>query len=113
MVTVLDLLLKDGHRVETEDNKKEQWKLDKHVPLTLILAMVIQTIWVTSWLSTNLTEIRADLKQSGSRIEEIWRDRYTKEDARRDLELSKIRDEEQGKKIEDIDRRLRALEGRR
>jgi hypothetical protein len=56
----------------------EQWKLDKHVPLSLIIAMAIQTVAFATWLSSNMSEIRSELRTASIRIEEIWRDRYTK-----------------------------------
>jgi hypothetical protein len=86
------------------------WKLDKHVPLSLIAAMAVQTVLFAAWLSSNMSEIRAELRTASVRIEEIWRDRYTKDDARRDAEFVKLRDEEITRRIDDVERRLRPLE---
>lgn len=93
---------------------ENKWRLDKHIPLTLIAAMVLQTVFFTFWLSSNLTELRAELKQTSQRIEEIWRDRYTKEDARRDAATWAMQHAEYDRRLIDIETRLRALEnGRR
>ena len=97
---------------EEQAHQEERWTLDKHIPLTLLAGMLLQTVFFTFWLSSNLSELRSELKQTSSRIEEIWRDRYTKEDARRDTEIMKNKDENMARQIEDIERRLRVLEGR-
>jgi len=95
-----------------EDNEYEQnkWQLDRHVPLSLIIAMAVQTVTFAWWLSSNMTEIRGELRTASLRIEEIWRDRYTKDDARRDAEVAKLRDEETVRRVDDIERRIRQIE---
>lgn len=99
----------EGLNVNEQENK---WQLDKHVPLSLIIAMAAQTLTFAWWLSMNLSEFRTEIRGMSHRIEEIWRDRYTKEDARRDQEFTKLRDEELVRRTEDLERRMRYIEGR-
>lgn len=96
-----------------EQDKKEGWQLDKHIPLSLIAAMAIQTVLFAAWLSSNMSEIRSELRTASVRIEEIWRDRYTMNDARRDAEFVKMRDDELLRRVEDMERRVRAMENGR
>lgn len=95
-----------------QDAPEGRWQLDRHIPLSLLAAMLLQTIAFATWLSSNMSEIRSELRTASVRIEEIWRDRYTKEDARRDAALAQIRDDEHSRRIEDLERRIRAVEGR-
>jgi uncharacterized membrane protein len=95
----------------TDENK---WRLDKHIPLSLLVAMAVQTIFFASWLSSNMSEVRSELRNVSLRIEEIWRERYTQADARRDQEMLRLKDDDHARRLEDMERRMRAMEsGRR
>lgn len=95
-------------RQQEERREKQSWHVGKEIPLALILAVVVQTagfVWKFSELSSKVDVAVATLA-------EFKGERYTREDARRDRELSdqKLSAHEQ---IEhELDRRMTTSEAR-
>ncbi len=81
------------------DDEPERWHIGKEIPLAVLLMLFVQTgggIW---WAAN----VSAKIDYAISTMEEFRRERYTREDARRDLEAMKARDSEH-------DRRLNMIE---
>lgn len=84
----------------------ERWHVGKEVPLTLLAGMVLQVAVAAMFVS----DLKNEIKVTAQRVEEIWRDRYTRLDAAKDSEVSRARDDAMAARIEDHERRLRAIE---
>lgn len=82
--------------------KKEQWHVGKEIPVAVVFALCIQTagaVWWAAVLTTKIDEL-------SNQVAALTLERYTKSEARRDLEIIAQRMNYQ----ED---RLRRLEDRR
>ena len=84
----------------------DRWHVGKEVPLSMLFALLVQTVLFAAFIS----DLKNEVRSTGSRVEEIWRDRYTRLDAAKDAELTRARDEVQNARVEDHERRLRELE---
>jgi hypothetical protein len=82
--------------------ESEPWRLDHKIPLVLLAGLVVQTLYFTIWLR----DLSNEVKTGNHRLQEIWADRYTKSDAQKEAEISKLRDENLRLQAEGIDRRL-------
>lgn len=85
-----------------------RWHFGKEVPLALVVAVVIQTIFLVVWLSnlsSNVNNVMATLA-------EFKTERYTREDARRDRELMEQKMSTQSAASVDYIRRIGDLESR-
>ena len=91
---------------------KERWHVGKEIPLTLIFAILVQTLLLTSWLSGQLSDIRNNVTFMRERVDELRVERYTRTDAARDQELMQAREQANARAIEDHERRLREIEAR-
>lgn len=94
---------------ELQQRPPERWHIGKEVPLTLLAGLVLQTVLFAAFISDLKNEVRI----TSARVEEIWRDRYTRFDASKDAEISKARDEAAALRIDDHERRLRDIESGR
>jgi hypothetical protein len=93
-----------------ERRKDQKWHVGKEIPLTMLLAILIQTgggIW---WAASLSAKIDAAIQT----ITEFKAERYTKDDARRDRELflqlveqQRQADREHERRIGDIEMRAR------
>jgi hypothetical protein len=93
-------------RRRASDNEKERWHIGKEIPLAVLLMLFIQTgggIW---WLA----QVSAKIDYAISTMEEFKRERYTREDARRDNELMVQRIESQRARDIEHERRIDSLE---
>ena len=84
----------------------DRWHVGKEVPLTLLFGMLLQVVIAAMFIS----DLKNEIKITAQRVEEIWRDRYTRLDAAKDSEVSRARDEAMALRLEDHERRLRAIE---
>ena len=81
---------------------RDRWHVGREIPIAVLVMLAVQTgggIWWLSGVSQKLDSVIAQ-------VAEIKQERYTKDDARRDLELMKLRDG-------DLERRIANLEDRR
>jgi hypothetical protein len=70
--------------------RQEGWKIDRHVPVALIFAMVIQTtggIWYASQMAQRLADVETKLVQMGPQG-----DRLTKLETKFDSVIEKLGD---------------------
>jgi hypothetical protein len=80
----------------------EPWRLDHKIPLALLIGLIVQTIYFTIWLR----DLAGEVKSGNHRLQEIWADRYTKADAAKESEISRLRDENLRLQMDSIDKRL-------
>ena len=80
----------------------EPWRIEHKIPLVLLMGIVVQTIYFTIWLR----DLASEVKTGNSRMEEIWRDRYTRVDANKDRELMDTRIESLTWRVGELERRL-------
>ena len=81
---------------------RDRWHVGREIPIAVLVMLAVQTgggIW---WLSGVSQKLDAVITQ----VAELRAERYTKDDARRDMELMRVRDTE-------LERRLASLETRR
>jgi predicted ATP-dependent protease len=83
-----------------------RWHVGREVPLTLLAGMLAQVLIAAMFIS----DLKNEIKVTAQRVEEIWRDRYTRVDAAKDSEVARARDEAMALRLEDHERRLRAIE---
>ena len=89
-----------------QESSANRWHVGKEIPLTLLAGILAQTLVGAMFVSDLKNEVRI----TSQRVEEIWRDRYTRIDAAKDAEIWRARDEAQSIKLDDHERRLRAIE---
>jgi hypothetical protein len=78
------------------DSFPPKWRLDKHIPIALLLAIALQTgggIW---WLA----QLSAKIDRAVDTINEFKVERYTKDDAKRDNAYFTERDREHERRLE-------------
>jgi hypothetical protein len=80
----------------------EPWRIEHKIPLALLVGLVVQTIYFTIWLR----DLAAEVKSGNSRMEEVWRDRYTRADALKDRELIDSRIESLQWRVGELERRV-------
>lgn len=81
---------------------RDRWHVGREIPIAVLVMLAVQTgggIWWAAGLSQKLDSVI-------SQVAEIKSERYTKDDARRDMELMRVRNA-------DLERRLTNLETRR
>ena len=81
---------------------RDRWHVGREIPIAVLVMLAVQTgggIWWAAGLSQKLDSVIAQ-------VAEIKSERYTKDDARRDMELMRTRDA-------DLERRVAYLESRR
>ena len=84
----------------------ERWHVGKEVPIAVLFTLVVQTgggIW---WLA----QLSAKIDSAISTLAEFRIERYTREDARRDLELVMAVIEQQRQRDQDLERRMALVE---
>lgn len=87
---------------EIDLRRRDKWHVGREIPIAVLIMLAIQTgggIW---WLSGVSQKLDAVIAQ----VAELRAERYTKDDARRDMELMRTRDT-------DLDRRISTIEMRR
>jgi hypothetical protein len=93
-------------RRRASDDRAERWHIGKEIPLAVLLMLFIQTgggIW---WLA----QVSAKIDYAIATMEEFKRERYTREDARRDKEAMDQRIEAQRQRDVEHERRLQVIE---
>lgn len=93
----------------TEDHRA-RWHVGKEIPLALIGGVILQTVVFVSWVSAWSSKVDAKLDRALDTLQEFRSERYTREDARRDLELMRSRDVEHDRRMEAVERRLDVVE---
>ena len=86
--------------------QRERWHVGKEIPLTLLFGMLVQLVIAAAFVS----DLKNEIKVTAARVEEIWRDRYTRLDAQKDADIYRGRDDSQNARIDDHERRLREIE---
>ena len=87
---------------DIDRRRREKWHVGREIPIAVLIMLAIQTgggIW---WLSGVSQKLDAVISQ----VAELRAERYTKDDARRDMELMRTRDT-------DLERRISTIEMRR
>jgi hypothetical protein len=87
---------------EFANRRADRWHVGKEIPIAVLVMLAVQTgggIWWAASLSQKLDSVIAT-------VAEMKLERYTKDDARRDQDLMKLRDA-------DLERRISNLENRR
>jgi len=77
----------------------ERWHLGKEIPLAVLVVLLIQTgggIW---WLA----QLGSKLDSAVATIQEFKAERYTRDDARRDAELTRQRDADNERRITELE----------
>lgn len=87
----------------------ERWHVGKEIPLAMIAAVLLQTLFGAVWLAKLDFKIDSALQQ----LSEYKSDRYTASDARKDREIFLQVVESLKQRDADHDRRLDALERRK
>lgn len=96
----------DQLKRRASDDRTERWHIGKEIPLAVLLMLFVQTgggIW---WLA----QVSAKIDYAIQTMEEFKRERYTREDARRDGDLMVNRIEAQRARDLEHERRLDTLE---
>jgi hypothetical protein len=88
------------------DAREDRWHIGKEVPLAILIALVLQTGGGVWWLA----QVSAKIDYAIATMEEFKRERYTREDARRDRELLEARVEANRAKDVEHERRLDMIE---
>lgn len=84
----------------------QRWHVGKEMPLTLLIAIIVQTgggIW---WLA----QLSAKIDNAIATLSEFRVERYTRDDARRDREFISALIEQQRQRDSEHERRMTALE---
>ena len=87
---------------DAANRRKDRWHVGREIPIAVLVMLAVQTgggIWRAAGLSQKLDSVIAQ-------VAEIRAERYTREDARRDMELMRVRDG-------DLERRIANIETRR
>lgn len=95
----------EEYEVVLDRKKSEPWHLSKNVPITLLLAIVIQTIGLVSWASTFRAEFVAFRESTDTRISAFSTkvdDRYRKSEALVQLQLRDERIARVAEKFQDV-----------
>lgn len=90
--------------MEEEQINSNKWHVGKEIPIAVLLMLALQTgggIWWAASLSQKLD-------YAITSIEEIKRERYTKDDAQRDLTNMRERDADIMRRIAELERYHRA-----
>lgn len=87
---------------------QQRWHVGKEVPIALIAGLFLQTIVFVSWLS----DLRNEVRNGSVKIEEIWRDRYTRDDSARDARLISLQMEILRQADVELRRRLDIVESK-
>ena len=94
-----------GENWDGQDRRKpERWHVGKEVPLALLLTLALQTAGGVWWAAS----MSAKMDYAIQRMDEFARERYTREDARRDRELLQQRDIEHDRRLTEIEAAVRA-----
>lgn len=89
-----------------ESDRNERWHIGKEIPLAVLLMLFVQTgggIW---WLA----QVSSKIDYAIATMEEFKRERYTREDARRDGMLIESRIDAQRARDIEHERRMDMLE---
>lgn len=81
--------------------EQEPWRIEHKIPLALLVGLVVQTIYFTIWLR----DLAGEVKSGNSRMEEIWRDRYTRADAAKDADVVELRYKSLEWRVSELERR--------
>lgn len=93
---------------EMREQRTEKWHIGKEIPLALLFLMAGQTgvgIW---WAATQTAKTDTLIQM----VAEFRNNQYTKDDARRDNELSTTRHQENRRRIEVLEQRNLVYGGR-
>jgi hypothetical protein len=78
-----------------ESDREQRWHIGKEIPLAVLLMLFIQTGGGVWWLA----QVSSKIDYAIATMEEFKRERYTREDARRDLEAVRARDIEHDRRL--------------
>ena len=95
------------------DRVKEPWHMSKSVPISLVLALAIQTVGLVAWASTFRAEFVAFRDATSLRIDSFQGnvdDRYRKSEALAQLQLRDERIARNAEKFNDIQIAVKALD---
>lgn len=87
-----------------ERRQQQRWHVGKEVPLALMLTLALQTAGGVWWAAS----VSAKLDYAIATMDQFSRERYTREDARRDRELLMQRDAEHDRRLAEIESAVRA-----
>lgn len=88
-------------------DSNNRWRLTKDIPLSLVAALVLQTLLFTWWLATQSSALNAVIKV----VSEGQAKAYTKEDAVREREFQLQVQKNANDKLDELTRRITILEG--
>src|SRR5690348_12243000 len=87
----------------TKTDEKTGWHVVKDIPLAFIFTIMLQTcagVWWAATLTTKLDTLNIQ-------IIELKTDRYTSNDARRDLALQQAMQQELARRIDNLEKRIK------
>lgn len=107
-ILVVRRLDRIGHGVQEimPPKKDESWHLGKEIPISTIAAILIQTVGLILWQATKNTELQTKLDNLSYQVAAISAEKYTTNDARKDLALMQ-------EQINEVKRRLERMENGR
>jgi hypothetical protein len=76
-------VLNDAIKRRDVEKAAERWRVAKDIPVTLVAAIILQTVFGVWWLS----QLSSKLDIAVANLAEFKNERYTRDDARRDREL--------------------------
>ncbi len=80
---------------EERRQQRDRWHVGREIPIAVVIAVALQTIsgiWWAAGLSSKMDSTQAQ-------IIELKMDRYSSSDARRDHDLTRLRDENMERRI--------------
>lgn len=87
---------------EHRDPRTEKWHIGKEIPLALLFLMAGQTAVGIWWAATQTAKTDTLIQM----VAEFRNNQYTKDDARRDNELSTSRHHENKRRIDVLEQRM-------
>ena len=98
----------DGEEQQHDRRTRDRWHVGREIPLTMLATLIVQTGAAFWWAS----KLEAKIDSAIVTIAEFKAERYTRDDSRRDKELSLTVIESLRGRMSEIERRLLAHEER-
>ena len=92
-----------------EPIERRSWHIGKEIPIAVIIGLMVQTGGLI-WFAATQT---AKLDQLTVMMSEFRAAQYTQADARRDQEIQAVRSNNNARRIDELARRIDALEDKR
>jgi hypothetical protein len=100
--------IEDGDEQQLDRRSRDRWHVGREIPLTMLAGLIIQTGAAFWWAS----KLEAKIDSAIITIAEFKAERYTRDDARRDKEITLTLIDSLRGRTSEVERRLLAHEER-